>query len=252
MFPTLFCVPVYDTSVAVFRARQVRDRAYEVAPYKIFHGTTLSEEAYAIDGRFGSHSSHLSNPPVVLVSGDDVVFEGQWVHSGTTVFSMYCGSPIPMLIFTGYALDDDSATGYREEISTWTTRFTPDHEHIIPIIEGVRRHVRTWVSRWNGMTWFRDEAGGSSSSFREAEPRGGSPVRASQMLQSRPHPLPKHVADLLIRDAEARSAVCPITMEPIKAATTIATPCGHVFATTALDTWVSAGHSTCPECRAAL
>lgn len=249
MFPTLFCVPFYDTSVAVFRARQLRssDRAYEVAPYKIFHGTTLTEEAYAIDGRFGSHSSHLSNPPVVLVAGDDVVFEGHWVHSGTTVFSMYCGSPIPMLIFTGYVLDDERATGYREEVSTWINRFTPDHEHIIPIIEGVRRHVRTWVSRWNGMTWMRDEDGSAAV----AAPRGGSPVRTSQMLPSRPPPLPKHVADLLIRDAEAHGSTCPITMEPIKAASATTTPCGHVFAANALNIWVST-HSTCPECRAAL
>ena len=242
MFPTLFCVPFYDTSVAVFRARQLRssDRAYEVAPYKIFHGTNLTEEAYAIDGRFGSHSSHLSNPPVVLVAGDDVVFEGRWVHSGTTVFSMYCGSPIPMLIFTDYVLDDERATGYREEVSAWINRFTPDHEHIIPIIEGVRRHVRTWVRQWNGMTWFRDEDG----------VRGGSPIRsgAPHVLPSRPPPLPKHVADLLIRDAITCSAICPITMEPIKAATATTTPCGHVFTDTALNIWRST-HSTCPECR---
>lgn len=245
MFPALFGVPVYDTAVAVFRTRQLRssDRAFEVAPYKIFHGTTLTEEAYAIDGRFGSHSSHLSNPPVVLVAGNDVVFEGRWVHSGTTVFSMYCGSPIPMLIFTGHIVDDETATGYREEVSTWANRFTSEHEHIIPIIEGVRRHVRTWVSRWNTMTWMHDEEG--------REPRDGSPVPASVVHPARPTPLPKHVADLLIRDAEVRSAICPITMEPIKASTATATPCGHIFSATALNTWVST-HSTCPECRATL
>lgn len=245
MFPTLFCVPFYETSVAVFRARRLRssDRAFEVAPYKIFHGTTLAEEAYAIDGRFGSHSSH---PPVVLVANNDVVFEGQWIHSGTTIFSIYCGAPIPMLTFIGHIPDDDTATGYREEVSTWTNRFTPDHDHIIPIIEGVRRHVRTWTQRWNTLSWMRDEEGGSS--YASAEPRGGSPVRSIVQQQAR---LPKHVADLLIRDAEARGSICPITMEPIKVATSTATPCGHVFTATALNTWVST-HSTCPECRASL
>lgn len=62
-------------------------------------------------------------------------------------------------------------------------------------------------------------------------------------------PLPPHVADLLLRQAIANGATCPITMEPIQAATATTTPCGHVFNTAALRRWLRT-HDTCPECRA--
>lgn len=65
-------------------------------------------------------------------------------------------------------------------------------------------------------------------------------------------PLPPHVAAILISHAVATGAMCPITMEPIQAATATTTPCGHVFTATALNNWISAGRSTCPECRAPL
>ena len=236
MFPALFCVSVDHTSVAVFRARQARDRAYEIAPYKIFHGSNgaaIPEEAYAIDGRFGGHPSHLSNPPVVLVADGDIAFEGRWTHSGTTVFSMYCGTAIPMLSFVG---------GDR-----WIDRFSYDHEHYLPVVEGVRRHVRTWAQRWNPMSWMRDEEAGGYGS---AGPRGSSPIRSggAAAAAAAPTPLPTHVADLLIRDAESRGSTCPITMEPIKVGSATTTPCGHIFSANALNIWKST-HSTCPECR---
>lgn len=60
--------------------------------------------------------------------------------------------------------------------------------------------------------------------------------------------MPKHVADLVLRDAEARAATCPITMEPIKAADAAVTSCGHVFQRTAIAEWLST-HTTCPHCR---
>lgn len=63
-----------------------------------------------------------------------------------------------------------------------------------------------------------------------------------------PARMPKHVADLVLRDAESRGATCPITMEPIKAADAAATSCGHVFQRAAIAEWLRA-HTTCPECR---
>lgn len=60
--------------------------------------------------------------------------------------------------------------------------------------------------------------------------------------------LPKHVADLVIRDAETRGATCPITMEPITAVSATVTSCGHVFQTAALTHWLTS-NTTCPECR---
>ena len=62
-------------------------------------------------------------------------------------------------------------------------------------------------------------------------------------------PLPKHIADLVLRDAEATGATCPISMEPIKAAEASVTSCGHVFQTEAIRHWLGTGHGTCPECR---
>ena len=61
-------------------------------------------------------------------------------------------------------------------------------------------------------------------------------------------PLPAHIATTMIAHAAATGAICPITMEPIKADTATITPCGHVFTTSALRNWLST-HSTCPECR---
>jgi hypothetical protein len=60
--------------------------------------------------------------------------------------------------------------------------------------------------------------------------------------------MPKHIADLVLRDAEARGATCSITMEPIKAGGASVTSCGHVFETGAIKEWLTT-HSTCPECR---
>ena len=60
--------------------------------------------------------------------------------------------------------------------------------------------------------------------------------------------MPTHVAELVIRDAEARGATCPITMEPIKAADAAVTSCGHVFEGGAIKEWLHT-HATCPQCR---
>lgn len=60
--------------------------------------------------------------------------------------------------------------------------------------------------------------------------------------------MPKHIADLVLRDAENRGATCSITMEPIKVGSAAVTSCGHVFETSAIKEWLTT-HSTCPECR---
>ena len=61
--------------------------------------------------------------------------------------------------------------------------------------------------------------------------------------------LPKHVAALVLRQAEADGTTCPITLEPITVTTGAVTSCGHVFAAGALRTWI-ASHGCCPTCRA--
>lgn len=84
-------------------------------------------------------------------------------------------------------------------------------------------------------------------------------LAALSLLMAAPEPqntappvaaMPKHVADLVLRDAEARAATCPITMEPIKIADAAVTSCGHVFQRTAIAEWLTT-HTTCPQCRQA-
>ena len=58
-------------------------------------------------------------------------------------------------------------------------------------------------------------------------------------------PRTDRITHLALLGAEASGAVCPITTEPIRAATAVLTPCGHVFDRAAAKT-------TCPECRAPL
>lgn len=252
MFPPVFCVSTPGAGpVAVFSAIQIRPRVYSVAPYRILHGSNgvaMPEEAWSMDGRFGGHPSHISNDPLRLIAyhpeHGELTFEGTWVHCGTTVFSMYCGAAIPILAFNRHLIDETTATGFREENGLQVEWFRLcNGENLLPIIEGSRRDIRRWVERWNPISWSRETedigAGG----------RGRSPVRTVPEPVVRTAPLPKYVADLLIRDAENRNTTCPITMEPITTTTATATPCFHVFNTAALATWVSSGHHTCPDCR---
>ena len=70
----------------------------------------------------------------------------------------------------------------------------------------------------------------------------------AQSLRS-PAALPPHIVALVVANAVATGATCPITMEPIVAATAAVTHCGHVFQAAALQTWLLR-HPHCPECRA--
>jgi hypothetical protein len=251
MFPPIFCIPVPDADgpAAVFSSHQIRPRVYTINPYRILHGSNgaaMAEEAYAIDGRFGGHPSHISNDPLTLIAYHpemgQLIFEGVWTHSGTTVFSMYCGAAIPMLSFRRLVPDNNTALGFREENGLTNDWFRIGNwDNHLPVVEGTRRHVRTWTQRWNPMSWSQDEdavAHGSAS--------GGSPIRS---IATAIAPLPQFVSDMLIRDATTRHATCPITMEPIDKSTATATPCYHVFSANALAAWTASGNHTCPECR---
>jgi hypothetical protein len=72
--------------------------------------------------------------------------------------------------------------------------------------------------------------------------------QAQAQAQAAPAPFPKHLANMVLLKAEADAAMCPITMEPIKAADAAVTSCGHVFQTGAIREWLDT-HATCPECR---
>ena len=66
----------------------------------------------------------------------------------------------------------------------------------------------------------------------------------------RPPAFPRHLTEAVLAKAETDGHVCPITMEPIKAADAYITSCGHIFQQTAIRNWLQQ-HTTCPECRQA-
>lgn len=74
------------------------------------------------------------------------------------------------------------------------------------------------------------------------------PVPTAPAASTRPAPFPKHLAEMVLKKAEADAATCPITMEPIKVAEAAVTSCGHVFQAGAIREWLTT-HATCPECR---
>jgi len=66
--------------------------------------------------------------------------------------------------------------------------------------------------------------------------------------ESRPNSIPAHIVRILLERAERDGAICPITGDLLKIATSIVTPCGHIFEKTALQRWLVT-KNTCPECR---
>jgi SUMO ligase MMS21 Smc5/6 complex component len=78
------------------------------------------------------------------------------------------------------------------------------------------------------------------------------PQQQQQQQQQCPNSLPKFVADLIIRNAAAEGARCPITMDPIEETEAFTvTACYHVFNAEALQRWLRE-HSNCPECNGRL
>ena len=62
---------------------------------------------------------------------------------------------------------------------------------------------------------------------------------------------PAHLIGPVLAHAAATKALCPITMEPINAATATVTSCGHIFQTAAIEQWLRSRRQ-CPECRGPL
>lgn len=127
---------------------------------------------------------------------------------------------------------------------------THTHHHVWTLLDEVARPALIWDEPFalrTLLTWSRPAPAPASAAalalrlLASAAPEPSAPVPA-------PAPLPKHIADLVIRDAETRGATCPITMEPIKASEATVTSCGHVFQTAALTHWLTS-NTTCPECR---
>lgn len=249
-----------------------------VSPYRIHTGGGDDDpSAFVVEGRFGPPSqlagtrvilyNEAFGPPPPSTAYDDYyigrgraaagpdtsIYRGFWRYSGYTVFSMYCATPIPILVFT-----DTGRAGPIEWPAPYYNR--------IRVEAGDRVAVRVWTQRWNPASWMgaiedayaeREAARASRHRMRGAAAGGGGAAPAAAPAAT---PLPKFVADLIIADAVAKGITCPITMEPLQAATTTVTACYHLFNTDALNAWAAtaaaetttATQTVCPQCRKSL
>lgn len=66
-----------------------------------------------------------------------------------------------------------------------------------------------------------------------------------------PNPIPVHVVTIIIADAIRRNESCPISCDDITRENAAVTSCGHVFAKTAIRTWLESPSSRnlCPVCK---
>lgn len=64
-------------------------------------------------------------------------------------------------------------------------------------------------------------------------------------------PVPKYVADLLIKNSVEKDEKCPITMDPIDKETCSVTSCFHIFEKSSIETWLTNkdNKSKCPVCK---
>ncbi len=64
-------------------------------------------------------------------------------------------------------------------------------------------------------------------------------------------PIPKYIADVLVKNAIEKEESCPITMETLTNDSTTITSCFHLFEKTAIETWLNdeKNHSKCPVCK---
>lgn len=256
--------------------RDVPYNTYRISPYRIHTGVSDSGEgrmtAFVMEGRFGSPLtadgpvqlySEERGPPSVSAAGGGYydeyyggyrdrdhdrlcIYRGHWRYSGYTVFSMYCATPIPILVFT------DSSS----------IEWPNPHYNRIAVAEGDRTIIRVWAQRWDPVTWENEieEAYAAREARAAVRHRAHHTHAASGGGAAAPPPPPppirqappKFVADLIIADAIAKGVKCPITMEPLTADKTTVTPCYHLFDADALNAWAAEAANTttlCPQCR---
>jgi len=177
--------------------------------------------------------------------GRDSDIHSRWRFTGTMIYCMTLPEPIPLIeLENGEELLHALATSENE----------------LRVREG-NRHVRhVWSRRWDMME-IEEEIAEEERRQRHASRRrvavpvpvaGPVPVQAVPVQQQQqPTPIPKFVADLIIADAVAKAAACPITMEPLKIATAAVTTCFHVFDANAIASWLAsdAGNGACAVCR---
>lgn len=155
--PLIFCVAAPEEgAVAVFETRLLRPRVYSISSYRIFHG--ILEEggaepatAYSADS---GQPSDLSDESITLISPspydgtNQSVDEIRWKYSGKTIYSMYCGTGIPLLEF-------ELPQGLDGVFTDWFGAHD-DVRHHLPVIAATPEKRRIWTRRWNPMYWRID------------------------------------------------------------------------------------------------
>lgn len=151
----------------------------------------------------------------------------RWHFAGATIYSMLCPDPIPVI-----------AVEHPEALPA-----TMLNE--MRMVPATRVIYRAWRQRWDPYVVEREIEAIA------APPPPAAPIAPPPPPPAAPvatAPLPKFVADALVRDAAAADAICPITMEPITIATAAVTSCFHVFDANAIAIWL-VDHRTCPTCK---
>jgi hypothetical protein len=164
----------------------------------------------------------------------------RWRYAGATIYSMLCPEPIPVL--------------------------TLEHIDYLPMVilnemrtvPATRVIHRAWRRRWDPEFVAREieELEARLARHRVRTPSPPRPIAGDGVAipapvpAPSPVPAPKFVADALIAASVAAEATCPITMEPITAATAAVTSCFHVFEANAIAIWLT-DHQTCPTCKQA-
>lgn len=187
--------------------------------------------AFLIEGPpYHSHGQHGTVKFLVEDPRYDIRFRTDWRCLGTSLYTMLDASPIPVL---GIGRDHDMPCL---------------EDNRLRVVEGDRRELHMWTQRWNPHLIMRllheHEEGRRARSPPPPPPRPATATPAPQV------PVPKFVADTLIRDAVGKGATCPITMEPLAADTTAVTHCYHLFERNAIAAWLAsnADHA-CAVCK---
>ena len=309
-FPPLFAVSGANGlrgRVSVFQSTLIRDgpdrwgespSIYHISPYRIFHGIRdhqYSDEAFILPARSPNLRETPPRHDVMLVADlppryyngyEDplpirrVFYQGRWDHTGATVFSMYCASPIPVLEFPS----NSSEWGAVGPLIQWPAAYY----NRLPVSPVDHEFVRFWQQRWippsrrvGDPDVWRTEHDESSESvdspvprlFPPSPPLTLTPSLAPPLASTEPTPppsaplthdvrgpsaiasdLPSFVANAIVQDAITRGLQCPITLEPIADISTpiAVTACYHVFESAAFHIWMNSGDGTCPVCKAHL
>lgn len=165
----------------------------------------------------------------------------RWHTTGNAIYLMTSPTPVPLL-----EVDADLPCSDANRVRTH-----PAHP----------RDLDVWHRHWNPARLIdRLEAGDSTDSEEEERRQRRAQRRAARAatapaatatapVAATPAPIPKFVADALIRDAITAAATCPITMEPLKTDTTAVTACFHLFERDAIAAWMAQSGNCCAVCK---